>query len=251
MGGNFAWLYATYQAERTGTPLDSFWNRLPPPLLREGNKVQTPWLTAFLKDPHMIRPAAQSANAAVPFWQGRASLARETDSWPTTSPRGIGPSFPYQTIPEQNPSYLAEREQGPSQLSGGRLGDDDEQGFALPAVSRDRPVQAERRSAGRQRAGPAGGRDAVPAGVPGGLDRQSAPARCRSRRCRRISHRMGTVQIPVPKTFENKPIDMVERFATRLLNYVNAVEHQLASTAPAGAAPVPAGAPPQAPGSAR
>ena len=50
-------LYATHQAERTGNPLDSFWNRLPPPLLREGNKAQTPWLTSFLKDPHMIRPA--------------------------------------------------------------------------------------------------------------------------------------------------------------------------------------------------
>src|SRR5262249_49273102 len=35
-GGHFAWLYATYQSERSGTAVDTFWNRLPPPLLREG-----------------------------------------------------------------------------------------------------------------------------------------------------------------------------------------------------------------------
>ncbi len=58
-GGSFAFLYATYQSERTGTPFLPYWNRLPPPLLREGNKVQTPWLTAFLKDPYAIRPAVQ------------------------------------------------------------------------------------------------------------------------------------------------------------------------------------------------
>ena len=59
VGGDFAFLFAAYQKERTGTPIDTFWNRLPPPLLREGLKVQTPWLTSFLRDPHMIRPAVQ------------------------------------------------------------------------------------------------------------------------------------------------------------------------------------------------
>ncbi len=33
VGGDFAFLYAAYQRERTGSPLDTFWNRLPPPLL--------------------------------------------------------------------------------------------------------------------------------------------------------------------------------------------------------------------------
>ena len=41
-GGDFAWLYATYQAEKSGSDFAAFWNRLPPPLLREGTKVQTP-----------------------------------------------------------------------------------------------------------------------------------------------------------------------------------------------------------------
>ena len=67
VGGDFAWLFATYQAERTGNPFESFWNRLPPPLLREGTKVQTPWLTAFLERPVVIRPADPVAYAAVPL----------------------------------------------------------------------------------------------------------------------------------------------------------------------------------------
>ena len=59
----------------------------------------------------------------------------------------------------------------------------------------------------------------------------------------------GDVQILVPKTFEKKPIDMVRAIRDTLLNYVNAVELQLASgtaTTPA----VPARTPAQAPGNA-
>ena len=47
----------------------------------------------------------------------------------------------------------------------------------------------------------------------------------------------GAVQIPVPKTFENKPMEMVRAVRDTLLNYVNAVELQLASSpaaSPAG-----------------
>jgi cytochrome c2 len=36
---------------------DEAWGWLPPPLVREGRKVQTAWLHDFLLDPHMIRPA--------------------------------------------------------------------------------------------------------------------------------------------------------------------------------------------------
>src|SRR5262249_31950509 len=57
VGGHFPWLFATAEVARTGGDFADLWNRLPPPLIREGNKVQTPWLTAFLKDPYAIRPA--------------------------------------------------------------------------------------------------------------------------------------------------------------------------------------------------
>jgi hypothetical protein len=48
------------------------------------------------------------------------------------------------------------------------------------------------------------------------------------------------VQIMVPKTFENQPIEMVRAVRDTLLNYVAAVELQLASSP---AAPPPATAP--------
>ena len=37
------------------------------PVLREGLKVQTPWVTAFLKDPYPIRPAVDLRMPRVPF----------------------------------------------------------------------------------------------------------------------------------------------------------------------------------------
>ena len=49
----------------------------------------------------------------------------------------------------------------------------------------------------------------------------------------------------MPKTFENQPFDMVRAVRDTLLNYVNAVELQLASSNPEAA---PAGAPPKPPG---
>jgi hypothetical protein len=57
----------------------------------------------------------------------------------------------------------------------------------------------------------------------------------------------GAVQIPVPKTFEDKPIDMVRAIRDTLLNYVNAVELQLASSQPTA---IPAGSPPKTSGNA-
>ena len=93
VGGDFAWLFATYQAERTGNPFESFWNRLPPPLLREGNKVQTPWLTGVLERPAHDPPGGPVADAAVPLRQvGRRPRRTRPRSWPTTSPRAIGRS---------------------------------------------------------------------------------------------------------------------------------------------------------------
>ena len=40
----------------------------------------------------------------------------------------------------------------------------------------------------------------------------------------------GAIQMPVPKTFENQPMEMVRAIRDTLLNYVNAVELQLASS---------------------
>src|SRR5262249_41808356 len=75
--------------------------------------VQTPWLTAFLKDPYPIRPAVQLRmprfhyNHAGP---GPAH-ARETEDLANYFAARDRAEFPYQTIHERTPSDLAERDQ--------------------------------------------------------------------------------------------------------------------------------------------
>ena len=100
-----------------------FWNRLPPPLLREGNKVQTPWLTAFLQGPVRDPPGGSTCGCR------GSTTARRTTS-PRARPTELanyfaardGAEFPYQAIPEREQGYLAEREQAHPGLPRRRAG---------------------------------------------------------------------------------------------------------------------------------
>jgi cbb3-type cytochrome oxidase cytochrome c subunit len=251
VGGDFPFLYATYQNVRTSEPLDSFWNRLPPPLLREGLKVQTPWLTSFLHDPHMIRPAAQLRMPRFHFGKDEKASSRETDTLANYFAAHDGATFPYQSIPEQNPSYLAERNSAHPDYLGA--------GWTMMTNKASPCLQCH--AIGQFK--PGGG-----TGVVNGPDLRSVASRFRPAfleawlaNPRRLlpftampqniaPH--GEIQIQVPKTFENKPIDMVRAIRDTLLNYVNAVELQLASSAaPGGPAAPPAGTtPPKAAGNA-
>ena len=121
-------------------------------------------------------------------------------------------------------------------LPRGGLDDDDEQGVAVHPVPRDRPVQADRRRAGGQRSRPAAGRRPVPARLPRTSGSPTRAGWSPTRRCRRTSRRTGRRQIPVPKTFENQPIEMVRAIRDTLLNYINVVEQQLAGAKPAAEA---------------
>ena len=99
----------------------------------------------------------------------------------------------------------------------------------MPPVSCDRPVQAQRGRPGRERSRPPWGRCPVPprlllAWIAN--PRRLVPYTAMPQNI--APH--GTVQILVPKTFENKPIEMVSAVRDTLLNYVNAVELQLASS---------------------
>ncbi len=121
VGGDFAWLYATMVAEQSGGDFGALWNRLPPPLLREGKKVQTPWLTAFFKDPYVVRPAT---NLRMPKFH----LGKD-DKYPAEiEAAGLAnyfaakdrAEFPYQSIPEREQGYLAKQESDhPGYLNGG------------------------------------------------------------------------------------------------------------------------------------
>jgi cbb3-type cytochrome oxidase cytochrome c subunit len=246
VGGDFAWLYSTYQAERTGTSFEAFWNRLPPPLLREGTKVQTPWLTAFLKDPHTIRPAAQLRMPRFHFGKSDQTPSHETEELANYFAARDRTEFPYQTISEQNASYLAEQNKAHADYLGA--------GWLMMTNKASPCLQCH--AIGQFK--PSGGDQVV-----NGPDLRGVAARFRPdyltawiANPRRLvpftampqnvaPH--GTVQILVPKTFENKPFDMVKAIRDTLLNYVNAVELQLASSP---REPAAGGTPPKTSGNA-
>jgi cbb3-type cytochrome oxidase cytochrome c subunit len=239
VGGNFAWLYSTHQVEQTGLPLDSFWNRLPPPLLREGNKVQTPWLASFVKDPHPIRPAAQLRMPRFHFGKSESTPGRETEQLADYFAAHDQAEFPYQSIAEQNPSYLTDRNKAHPDYLGA--------GWLMMANPTSPCLQCH--AIGKSK--PTGG-----AAVVNGPDLREVAGRFRSPYLEKWianPRRMvpftampqniaphAAVQIMVPKTFENQPIEMVRAVRDTLLNYVAAVELQLASSP---AAPPPATAP--------
>ena len=249
-GGDFPFLFAAYQNEQTNSPVDAFWNRLPPPLVREGIKVQTPWLTSFLHDPHMIRPAAQLRMPRFHFGKDEKAGSKETDTLANYFAARDRARFPYQSIPEQNPAYLADRNKAHSDYLGAgwtmmtnkaspclqchAIGQFKPSGGAAVVNGPDLRAVAARFQPGYLEAWLANPRrmlpfTAMPQNVPPHAD----------------------IQIPVPKTFENKPIDMVRAIRDTLLNYVNAVELQLASSAaPGGPGSTPAGTPPKASGNA-
>ncbi len=55
-GGDFAhWLVPQLASKETAGDRDRAWQASPPPLVREGFKVQTPWLYQFLKEPNQLR----------------------------------------------------------------------------------------------------------------------------------------------------------------------------------------------------
>jgi cbb3-type cytochrome oxidase cytochrome c subunit/peptidoglycan hydrolase CwlO-like protein len=239
-GGNFARLYSTYQSERTNTPLDTFWNRLPPPLLREGNKVQTPWLSAFLKDPHPLRPAVQLRMPRFHYGKTPGVISKETEQVADYFAARDRADFPYQLIPEQAPAYLEEREKGhPNYLAAGweMMTNKASPCIQCHAIGKIKPT------GGAQVVNGPDLRGVAPRFRPEYLEawignpRRLVPYTAMPQN---VAPR-AAVQIPVPKTFENKPLDMVRAIRDTLLNYVNAVELQLAAggspSAPAEAAP--------------
>lgn len=244
VGGDFAWLYATQAQERTGTAFESFWNRLPPPLVREGNKVQTPWFALFLRDPYLIRPAAQLRMPKFHYGKAEGVHTRETEELADYFAAHDGAEFPYQTIPQQQVGYVEERERAhPSYLQAG---------WSMMANTGSPCIQCHAIGPFK----PTGGEQVV-----NGPDLRQVSTRFRpefletwiANPKRLIPYSAmpqnvvphGPPQIPVPKTFENQPIEMVRAIRDTLLNYTNVVEHQLAAgnhpAAPAVPAAKPAG----------
>ena len=187
-------------------------------------------------------PGGPVADAAVPLRQvGADRRPTRPRSWPTTSPRAIGPSSPTRRSPSGAratspsarrpiPNYLAAGWQMMTNKASPCLqchaigqfkptgGDQVVNGPDLRQVAtRFRPDYLEAWLANPRRLVPF---TAMPQNI--------APH--------------GAIQIPVPKTFENQPIEMVQAIRDTLLNYVNAVELQLAGGGGPKTADAPAAA---------
>jgi cbb3-type cytochrome oxidase cytochrome c subunit len=109
VGGDFARrLYPVAVAdERQVNPQvdeKTAWGWLPPPLIGEGQKVQTPWLYDFLLDPHEIRPAAL---LRMPNFHMSAEEAQALADYFAAQD---GAEFPYSFDPRSRQAYLESKE---------------------------------------------------------------------------------------------------------------------------------------------
>ncbi len=228
-GGNFAWLYTTTEADRTGTDFASLWNRMPPPLVREGLKVQTPWLTAFLKDPYPIRPAVNLRMPRFHFGKTEKDAATETTDLANFFAARDHAEFPYQQIPERTQEHLAQADKKhPGYLEAGWQLMTKGACIQCHAIGQFKPTGGEKVVNGPDL------RQVALRFRPGYLEEWLANPR------RLVPYTAMPQNIPphgppppfVPKTFEDKPLDMVEAVRDTLLNYINAVEQQLAGSKP-------------------
>ncbi len=100
-GGKFAeWLVESLMQTTTEDNRFLAWQMVPPPLYREGIKVQTPWLYQFLKDPTKLRHVTvlrmPRFNMSDEEAQSLANYFAAVDGAP----------YPYQQVPQREPEYL-------------------------------------------------------------------------------------------------------------------------------------------------
>ena len=100
-GGSYAeWLVKRLVDNKTVKEPAMAWQMAPPPLYKEGTKVQTPWLFNFLRNPGRLRHTTvlrmPKFNMSDDDAQALANYFAAID----------GTEFPYQLIAEREPSYL-------------------------------------------------------------------------------------------------------------------------------------------------
>lgn len=103
-GGQYAeWLVKRLVANQTAKEAGLAWQMSPPPLYKQGTKVQTPWLFNFLRNPGKIRHTTvlrmPKFNMSDADAQALANYFAAVD----------GSEFPYQLIAEREPEYLNEK----------------------------------------------------------------------------------------------------------------------------------------------
>jgi hypothetical protein len=206
--------------------------------VREGKKVQTPWLTAFLRDPYAIRPAVNLRMPQFHFGRTAAAAPAETMGLANFFAARDGAEFPYQSLAERDQSYLTAQEaKHPNYLAAG-----------WQLMTKGACVQCH--AIGQFK--PTGGAQVV-----NGPDMRQVGTRFRPEYLgewlgnpqRLLPYTAMPQNVPpagppppsVPKTFEGQPLDMVKAMRDTLLNYVSAVEQQLATAQPPEAKPAGGG----------
>src|SRR5690606_36727388 len=103
-GGDFAqWLVSHLMETKTDGNRFLAWQASPPPLYKEGDKVQTPWLFEFLKNPDRLR---YTTVLRMPRFNMSDEEARALANYFAAVD---GAEYPYQPIPQQQPPYLDEQ----------------------------------------------------------------------------------------------------------------------------------------------
>jgi Cytochrome c len=104
-GGDLAhWLIPKLMANETGGDRGRAWQASPPPLVREGVKVQTQWLYQFLKEPEQIR---YTTVLRMPKFNMDDAEAMALANYFAAVD---GAEFPYQSNRRQTADYIDEQE---------------------------------------------------------------------------------------------------------------------------------------------
>jgi hypothetical protein len=104
-GGAYAeWLAPRLVASKVAKDLNDGRQSSPPPLYLEGIKVQTPWLFNFLQNPNRLR---HRTVLRMPRFNMSPDEARALANYFAAAD---GSAYPYQAVPEREPSYLHAKE---------------------------------------------------------------------------------------------------------------------------------------------
>jgi cytochrome c551/c552 len=104
-GGDFAeWLVTAQLKADKDLQRNMALQAAPPPLYREGTKVQTPWLYHFLKNPYQLR---HTTLLRMPQFNMSDAEAMQLANYFSAVD---GSEYPYQDVPERQPEYLSVKE---------------------------------------------------------------------------------------------------------------------------------------------
>ncbi|HJT77691.1 MAG TPA: cytochrome c, partial [Gemmataceae bacterium] len=112
LGGAFAGLMVPYLMKKDSINYkteDDARSVLPPPLVREGERVQPEWLFQFLRDPTVIRPPARMNGLRMPRFnmsdEDARTLVNYFSALDKTGDPGIGLEYPYVKVKERDEEY--------------------------------------------------------------------------------------------------------------------------------------------------